>query len=70
MGARSYGTTVALKMSGANWLVTETEVNIIERLKTKNNALTVQYFISYPAYKTGAVLKLMNAMMREAENKD
>jgi len=56
------------KMSGTNWLVTETEINTIERLKTKSKALKVQYFIPYPAYKTGAVLELMNAMIREAEN--
>jgi hypothetical protein len=55
------------KISGTNWLVTETEVALIDRLKVESKAVTVKYFVPYPAYNTGAVLELMNSILKEAD---
>lgn len=56
------------KISGTNRLVTETEIDLIDRLKLKNKAVAIQHFVPYPAYKTGSVLELMNSIVQAGKN--
>lgn len=53
------------KISGTTRLVTETEIRLIESIRGQNEKVVVEYFVPYPAYKTGAVLELMKAIMEK-----
>ncbi|MDH4368989.1 MAG: hypothetical protein OEV99_04025 [Nitrospira sp.] len=54
------------KTSGSSRLVTETEISLIENSLGQRHEL-IDYFVPYPAYETGAVLELMNAILEKAK---
>lgn len=56
------------KISGTNRLVTETEIDLIERLKLKNRRVTVQHLVPYPGYNTDSVLEFMNSIVQAGKN--
>jgi hypothetical protein len=52
------------KSSGMTRLVTETEIRLIEKLSGQQQGI-IEYFVPYPAYKTGEVLELMKSIMEK-----
>lgn len=48
------------KVSGDEWLVTDSEIALVERLKTGDKSINLQYFVPYPANKTNSVFQLMS----------
>ena len=54
------------KISGKTRLVTETEILLIEKLSGKQEQVITDYFIPYPAYKTGEMLGLMKSIVEKA----
>lgn len=57
------------KISGITRLVTETEISLIDDLIKQRKGASIEYFIPYPAYKTGAVFELMKAILEKANAK-
>lgn len=56
------------KTSGSSRLVTETEINVIEK-SMDHRQEPIEYFVPYPAYKTDQVLELMKAIIEKANAK-
>lgn len=56
------------KNSGRSRLVTETEITLIEKSLDQRHEL-IDYFVPYPAYETGRVLELMNAILEKANTR-
>ena len=57
------------KISGTTRLVTETEISLIDYLVKQRKGAAVEYFVPYPAYKTGGVLELMKSILDQASAK-
>jgi hypothetical protein len=55
------------KIAGETRVVTETEIHQIENLAAQYDGLIVDYFVPYPAYKTGEVLQLMKAIIADSK---
>lgn len=62
------GITWPFKTSGTSRLVTETEINLIEKSLDQRHE-PIEYFVPYPGYKTDGVLKLMKEIVEKANAK-
>lgn len=52
-----------LKNSSERWLVTETEIGLLNRLKAKHKAARVQFYVPYPGFKFDLVSNLMGRIV-------
>jgi len=57
------------KTSGTTRLVTETEIQLIEKIDGKQEKMSIEYFVPYPAYKTEVMLELMKSIVGKATAK-
>lgn len=56
------------KTSGTTRLVTETEIQLIDSLMGQHKQPIIEYFVPYPAYKTGEMLELMKSIIGKANS--